>query len=306
MADYPATLSRRQFVGGTAVLATGLAGCSGSDDDSPDTVDTGNEDTTTQRESGSEIDPTTTENATTEGEAAFTVTGIEAPSEVPLGDSYSFSITIENTGGASGVWADTVYAKQGDGQWQEIGVIELEVPAGETKTWESNEVTVQYNGQITFRLERTAREFAVRYVSAVLPFGEPFTAANGIAFTVDKVSFMDSYTWSGSSGTQYTEEAPSGRKWAKVSVRAENKGNEQTYTPLSSDVALIAGNQQYDAAMLMTDENEFEGGEISPGIVRKGWIAYEVPEGTSKSDFKVQWAESGFDGSWSVYWSISA
>lgn len=306
MIEYRDCLSRRQFVSGTAILATGLAGCSGSDNDSTGTT-TGDEGTTT-RMSETETDTAETQQTTEEstaGEATFTVTNIEAPEELAVGDSFQLSITVKNTGGTNGVWADTLYGKSGNSQWNEIGVIELEVPAGETKTWTSSEVTASYTGLYTFRLEETGREVEIRRVSAVLPYGEVYTAANGMAVTVNRVEFFDSYTWTGSSGSQYEETAPAGKKWARVFITAENTGNEQMYTPLSSDVSLIAGNKQYDSTYLSTEEGMFKGGEISPGIVREGWLAYEIPEGLAKSDFRVQWTGENFNGSWTVSWKAS-
>lgn len=238
------------------------------------------------------------------GDPEFSIVEIDAPEEVAIGEEFTYSITVENTGGADGVWAQTVMAKEPDGQWQSAP-LELEVPAGETKTWESDTVTVNYTTQLLFRLDEADVEFSIRFVSATLGFGEEYVSPDGMAFTVDSIEFFDSYTWSGSSGNTYEEQAPAGKKWAKVYVVAENKGSEQAYSPFASDVSIIADNSQYDNTYISNDEGEYEHSEIAPGIVREGWIVYELPEDLSKDDFRVQWADDNFEGSWTVYWTAS-
>ena len=134
-------------------------------------------------------------------------------------------------------------------------------------------------------------------------FGETFVAPNDVAVTVDRVELTDSYEWSGGSGSTYTEEAPDGKQFAWVYLTAENRSGDTEFLPLDWDIYIRSGNRQYDAELVLRDEGQYEGGQVGPGIVRDGWLNYEIPADLAVSDLSVVWHESGIFDEWTATWS---
>lgn len=155
---------------------------------------------------------------------------------------------------------------------------------------------------IGFRLPETGMTWSVNVVSATRSFGSSYVSPGQIKMVASSIEFKETYTWTGSNGRTYDEPAPEGKKWAFLYVRAKNTSGSPAYLPFDQDFVLLAGNRQYDAAYISKDEGKYEGGEVQAGIVREGWIGYEVPEVLSKGDLRVAWSESTFDGDVAVYW----
>lgn len=50
------------------------------------------------------------------------------------------------------------------------------------------------------------------------------------------------------------------------------------------------------------EDGAYEGDEVSSGIEREGWIAYEVPAELGPSDLEVDYTSDDIDGEWSARW----
>lgn len=168
-------LRRRRFLGAAGVgLSAAIAGCGSSDDDSEDGVDSGGSETdesdgddSTGSEGSDEQEETDDSNADEEEEedvepASFEVVSIDHPEEVSTGETHTFSITVENTGGEDGTFEELLeFSIEGTDQWENIGTIQLDVPAGETATWESNPTDFDDPGVLQFRLGDAEWSYAV-------------------------------------------------------------------------------------------------------------------------------------------------
>ena len=296
----PFSMNRRRFLTATgAVGLTAVAGCTGESDTDP-VEEGGAAAETSSSTTTKETTATTTEEP---GEAAFEVVSIDGPSKMEIGATDTFSITVKNTGDAEGTWTQTVSGKVGDEDWEKMGDISLDVPAGQTATWTSGEIKVNYQTVITYRLEEAAKEYSIQFVAADLGYGETYTSPDSMAMTATKVELKSYYEYKDYSGATARQRADDGMQWAFVTFKAENKGSESQFTPLSTDLSVIAGNQQYDSEYTRKESGMFEGGEINPGIVREGWLAYQIPADLSKGDFEVIWSDDNFTGSWTARWS---
>ncbi len=220
-----------------------------------------------------------------------------------VGQTFDYQVKVKNTGGADGTWTETLSAKIGDSSWGKVDDIKMDVPAGETKTWKSDKGDIPYQTVVTYRLENAQKEFKVQAVSASLNYGEGFKAPNGMAVTVKDVEMKSYYEYKGYDGSTKEKRASDDKQWAFVQLRSKNKGDEPVFAPMKSDISIIVDNRQFDYKIINKEDGIYEGNEISPGIVREGWIAYEVPSNLSKSDIEVAWTGEDFNGSWTVRWS---
>lgn len=167
------TLPRRRFLGAAGVgLTATIAGCGSSDDDA-DTSDTTESDGSDDSDGsdGSDNDDTSADGTDGQDEsdgnddaddeeevdpASFEVVSVDHPDEVSTGEEHTFSFTVENTGGEDGTFERVLeFSTEGTDQWENVGTIQLDVPAGETATWESNPTGFDSPGTLQFRLGDT-------------------------------------------------------------------------------------------------------------------------------------------------------
>lgn len=96
-----------------------------------------------------------------------------------------------------------------------------------------------------------------------------------------------SYTYSYSSDRyEYEEEAADGDKFVFVTIAAENVGSKRVSVPDTYDISFIAGNSQHSVGYYQ-GQDEYEGGEIAPGIVRDGVVVFEVDESVSSYELQI-------------------
>lgn len=297
-------MNRRGFLTTCATLSIGaIAGCSSGGDTSTDNTTTTritSDVETTISETSTEKTETTTE----VGEPEFKLISFDAPKQVEIGKEFTIKAEIKNVGNAAGKFHSVISGKTVDSDWQKAGDIETEeIAPGETATWTSKTVTFSYQMQTTFRIEQLDKQFTIRSVSRKLAFGETFTSPEGVAVTVQKLELKTYYEYEDYDGNTAEKRAGDGKQWAFVYLKAKNETGESQFVPLTTDVNLVAGNTQYDEAYINKEANKYDGGEVESGIVRKGWIAYEIPDDLSKADVRVAWSGEDINGKWSVRWS---
>lgn len=145
-------MNRRDYLravglGGAAVIAgCGSSGTSG--DSSPDS--TPNPETTPT----DTPEPTDTSTPIPEP-ASFRVQDVSAPESVQLNERFEIAVTVENTGGQSGVWESElewqVTAGPDPDTW-ELVLPELEIPPGETFKWTSGRFSLSRPSVFYYRL----------------------------------------------------------------------------------------------------------------------------------------------------------
>jgi hypothetical protein len=140
-------MKRRQYVTAIATSSIlGISGCSGSGD------------TDTQNTTTSSGITTNNSTATSTPTPAQFDTELILPESAEIGESVSLEVVVTNTGETDGTWTGTLEATATRGpeptestQWEESEVT-LEVPAGETRTHEGDEVTITEPLVVYYRL----------------------------------------------------------------------------------------------------------------------------------------------------------
>lgn len=299
---------RRVLTLGALGITTAIAGCTGAsetDDEASAASDTPTPHDSTEATTETDT-PSESSSDSAVGQAEFEVVTVDHPDEVELNKDLQFTITVKNTGDAAGTWTETLSAKIDDGKWDRIGEISLDVPAGTTATWTSGVVSLAYQTTVYYRLEEAATEFSVQFVAATLSYGESFTSPESIAVTVEKVELQRYYEYEDYDGSVSNKRADDGKQWAFVHCHIQNTGTESAFAPLESDINIIADSRQYDREMvvdtLVNKGEPYDGGEIEAGIVRDGWIAYQIPASLSQGDFRVSWNDDNYEGSWTARW----
>lgn len=293
-------MKRRCFLTTTATALALTAGCTGSDDPGAeaDTPDTTNRPTSTQTPTTEEP---TTEATTEAAPAEFELQSVDAPETAEIGEEISYSFTIKNTGGQTGVFETIIRTRTGNDRWSESDPWRQEIAPGQTSRLESQDFSFNYLASLDVEIAAVNEQFSIQFVGATPDWGESHTLGDSIEMAAVDVEFQSEYTYS-YSDREYTEEPSDGQQWAFLTFRAENVGNGPVRLPTKHDIALIAGNSQYEYEIASKDEGGYEGGEVQPDIVREGWILYEVPESVSKGDLTVAYTDSGYDGDVSVFW----
>lgn len=284
-------MQRRQILALSALGMAGLAGCSGGSGG----AQSGGEVATATAEPTATPTPTATP-------AEFEFVELSAAGTVELGEPHTFSWTVRNTGGQDGVVTTPISYREAGGEWQQADqVLELEVPAGETATWESQPSPYDYIGEVEYRLDRWDEVFSVKIVPKTLDWGRPHTLPNDVQLICSGVDIVDSFEWS-ASGYDYIEEAPSGKTFGLLSIRAENNAGEPALAPRNSNFYLIQGNQQYNPQIISTYPEQYRGGEIQAGIVSRGDIVYEIDAGATQDDLEAVYSAGIYSGNITVYW----
>lgn len=167
------TPSRRQLISILGLSAVGsIAGCSSSDDTGDDGSDGNSSDTDQNNQDESDTDEQD-ESDDQDGQenedpepAEFEVVGTSGSGTYAVGDSIELVATVENVGGEDGTFDPTLeFSVEGRDEWQtdpeEDAEEPLEIPAGETREWSTDEVTTERQniGTLQFRFADRSAEW---------------------------------------------------------------------------------------------------------------------------------------------------
>lgn len=279
-----------------AILMIGLAvlvsGCADTTNTSPSNGDS--ESTPQQENDGSTA-------------ADIFLTSMNVPDEVEIGENFTVEATFENTGGQTGDFETTVMTRGQDSETfsSTNANIEGELDAGEQKTYEAS-LTAKDVSSNVIGLAGTDAQSNLRIVPKKINLGEEYTTANSIGITVERVQLTDYYRYEDIYGEQSIQESETGQ-YVFVNLKTQNQGDEPKSLPTSYDFQIIANNRQYDSTYLLNEPLDigepYEGGEVQPGIIREGYMAFEVPEDVNKQDVSIVWNELISLNEKSVYWS---
>lgn len=89
------------------------------------------------------------------------VTDIDTPHTVAPGDPYQTTLTIRNDSGRDGTFLSPLSYRVG-ADFERAGLVHLNIPAGESREWESNEIEFEYPGEISFRLDEADTKWLLR------------------------------------------------------------------------------------------------------------------------------------------------
>ena len=94
---------------------------------------------------------------------------------------------------------------------------------------------------------------------------------------VTDVESTESYTFTNYLDEEEEDVASDGMEWLFVDIRAENTGQGTIRVPSPRDVQIIADNQQFDRERHSGDVDEYEGRDLSEGIVEESFLLFEIP-----------------------------
>lgn len=98
--------------------------------------------------------------------------------------------------------------------------------------------------------------------------------------TVLSVTKKPSYTWHGSSGTAYTENAPSGKQYLTVDTKFACTGSGKVYVSPSYFSVSDSTGAKYDMKYTSVD-NELDSTTLYKGQNTRGIIMFEIPQSAS-------------------------
>ena len=281
-------------VGGLTVLA----GCSSnsSDDQSEQVGEEPDEETP---------DEETPDEETPDEEAEFEFVEWNVPSEVELNEEFDLRVVVANTGGEAGDFTAPLYARTPESDWSKVSELDFETIPPDTQTEVSLPVVYAYINRYELRLGNFEQTTVLQTVSAQIDWGGKYITPSGYVIRADEPELQDSYEYEGFTGELSQKEPDSGGQWVFVNMYVKNETGQVEYSP--SNFALVTGNSQYDSEIILAFDpinqgDEFEGGELQPGIERSGWIAYQIPSNISVSDLTLAWSKTTFNGEIVVNW----
>lgn len=297
-------MKRRSFAATVGIgVITSISGCSS---DSPETTDGSSSDSSDSNTDGSNSE-STDDQSTQDGEASFEVIEYNLPETVSIGSTFSGTITVENVGNAAGSFSSPLYVRTPDSDWTEVNEYSAEnVEPGDGVELSVEVSGLQYINRYEIALGQSDTTAIVQTVSASKDWGTEYTTPEGYRIRVDEPELQTSYAYENYSG-ETEQQSPEDRgQYGFVNVYVKNETGQTAYSPLSSEFALVSESSQFDSTILLNDPinkgEQFEGGELQPGIERSGWIAYELPADLSVSDLMMAWSKTTFGGEISVNW----
>ena len=113
----------------------------------------------------------------------------------------------------------------------------------------------------------------------------------------------NSYTWIGSSGTPYTENAPAGKQYLLVDAREGNTGSSKVYiSPSLFSVEANGAKYDYSYASI---EDALQSTTLYSGQHTRGTILFEIPQDASGLKLFYDGNPSSNDASSLVTWDLS-
>lgn len=121
---------------------------------------------------------------------------------------------------------------------------------------------------------------------------------------------LNTYDISGSYVGQYDmqESPPQGAKFLWISITAENVGKVAAYAPAAYEFHVIYAGQQTDHDFISWDRpgyDEYEGGEIFPGVTKLGWIRFTIPNAAQPNKINVIFKPSDLFSDTYYTWTLT-
>lgn len=287
--------------------AGALAGCSGQ-------TDSGTEDegpTQTKTEQATSPPDTEAETASesptdTPEPAEFELLKYDFPEQVEIGEQFTPAITLRNTGGQPSDYEAPLWGRvAGNNEWQELNQWKWStLEPGEKGTAEATGAwSFEYLYELEFRLGKFDQTTPLDVVTKQLSIGEAYTTPWDTQLVVQGIELTEQYTYEDYSGETRPEDAPEGKQWAFVNLRAENTADKMAELPTRFDMLLLADNRQYEYEVIGNREGAYEGGDVQPGVVEEGWLAFVLPADVTADSLAFVYNEVTTEGELAVRWS---
>jgi len=284
-------------VGGIAAIT----GCSGTQ---PGTSGgSGNQ----QTETSSQTQTATATESPTPTEApdpaSFELDEIDFPSQVSVNEGFTPTISVTNTGDQAGSFSAPLYYRMVEEDWSETGEWEFGgIPPGETVTAEANEPwSFSYVGNYEFALGDFDGTASMRVIPKEIPYGDSYTNPDEIRLMVSSPEFKARYPRQVGDREDVVE-APEGKTFLFINVEAENASDEAQALPHYQSFHYLAGDREYEPDWDGYKDGRYEGGDVQPGVVRDGYLFYEVPEDVDRENPVIVWSEEYYYGRSTAFW----
>jgi hypothetical protein len=155
-------MKRRAFL--STVVTIAVAGCSS---------DGGTTQTPTETPTST---PTASPTQEQTGEPEFEFISFDHPDTVEVNGSFQIEMDVKNRGGSEGDFTSRI-SLFWFGGWVEAGEAELnDVEPGETRTWVSNEVSLEESGEFQFRVDELDEYFRIEVLEPTIVLEYTITA----------------------------------------------------------------------------------------------------------------------------------
>lgn len=313
-------MKRRELCAGvatTGILA--ITGCTGTEGDPTGSTEVPSTDTPTEDPTATPTEEPSTDTPTEEPteeptpeEPQFEFVRWNLPSEAEINTPVELGIVVENTGETAGEFTAPLYERTPDSDYTKVGDAEFgTIQAGDDIELVYPDVTYAFIDRYEYRLGDFQQTTAIQTVSASIDWGTQYTTPRGYVFRVDEPDLQDSYEYENFSDEVELKQPDSGGQWAFVDVTVRNETGQTAFSPLATDINLLYGNSQADGETILLEEpinkgEPFDGGELSPGVERSGWILYEIPSDLSVNDITITWSDTTFEGEFGVNWEVQS
>jgi hypothetical protein len=173
--------------------------------------------------------------------------------------------------------------------------IAFPIPGGETRRWQSPTTSFNDMARYEFRLDRFGATWSVETVAATRQFGEPYETLDRTVVTVEGLDYGPGQHEL-ADGSLSVED---GDRLTRVVVRVRNLTRHPMPHDEPTDLVLVAGEQLLEPTPRPGDARAIL---APPGGETEGWVAFEVPPGTSLAESVVSWRPTHFDGPVRVDW----
>lgn len=302
-------MHRRAYLaacGATLVAGCGGAGDGGGQEDSGQDTTAEPTPTTADEPESTDDEPESSDDTAEPSPAEFELVAMEFPDEVALEEEYTPEITIRNVGDQAGTLEAPMYSRIADTEWEETGTWTFTgVAGGATRTeqgadgWHHN-----YLYEYGYSLGDFEESVTVDTTPFETTLTETYPAPNGVEVTVSEVRLTARYQYQNYDDETVAKEAPDGSQWALVTLRAENTSDSAATLPHTFDLYLVTSKSQYEQIYIDKEDNKYEGGEVQPGIVREGWVAYEIPDTIVDGAVEIVWSGHPNGGDVTAIWSV--
>lgn len=246
--------------------------------------------------------PTATATPTAETEPSSdrtTVTGINAPAEVAVMQSFDIALTIRNPTDGTATYASDVSVRRTDGDdgggaWSRFGRLEREIEPG-TTTVRATLQPIPYLGQYAFRLDGSGRTWEMRTTPRELRFGESFRTPRGHDLAVLGGDLTETY----SPGSNTTRTPPPDTQWLLVLVEFRNRTDEAVSTPPFGTFAVRAAGETY--ATTLSDPTQQA--SVPPSSRTRVELPFVVSTTVTASDLEVWWQPEFQGGRTAAFWT---
>ncbi len=293
--------TRRHLIALTATTASaGLYGCVSPPEETDDD-DEEEEDDDTEPVETDDTEEEDDDEDEEELEPEFRFGGFSAPDEVNLNEEFQVEFTVENVGEAEGTY-ETEIRHHFEWTGYTFEDISLEVPAGESATYSSEEFSMPYLGWFELEVPDFNERVRTNSMRPRLSFEDSFRTPRGLEIEVLEGDTTSRYRYRRSDGTLGNRSAPgTNTRWGRVMIRCSNTTDRSLEPPALSEFDMPQA-----VADVVDDEQMVDGysddRRIAEDGVREGWLVFEVPDDVTRGDLSLIWEREFDEGESRARW----